>query len=201
MLRLGRRMRDVVRGDFALLDGDVDDLMRPGAIARRVNVRRAGLHFRIGDDPAVVASRRRPFASPVRRCSATRPMREENFLRHGPQNFAMLMERHSLAPSLAEGSSNFVSVQTRMPSRRSTFSTTAAASASNSRSSCPLRWISVTSTSNRRKELRQFDRHRAAAQDNQRPGQFAQRQRVIAGQKSDFRQARHVHAARPPNRC
>jgi hypothetical protein len=39
------RMHDVVRRDFALLDGDVDDFVRPGAIARRENVRRARLHL------------------------------------------------------------------------------------------------------------------------------------------------------------
>ena len=33
-------MRDVVRGDFALLDGDVDDLVQAGAIAGGVDVRR-----------------------------------------------------------------------------------------------------------------------------------------------------------------
>jgi hypothetical protein len=46
------RVRDVMRGDFALLNGDVDDFVRPGAIARRVNVRRAGLHEFIRNDAA-----------------------------------------------------------------------------------------------------------------------------------------------------
>ena len=49
-------MRDIVSGDFTLLDGDVDDLVRPGAIAGGVNVRRAGLHEVVRDDAALLRS-------------------------------------------------------------------------------------------------------------------------------------------------
>ena len=45
----------VARRGFALRDGDVDDFMRPGAITRRVNVRRARLHELICHDAATLA--------------------------------------------------------------------------------------------------------------------------------------------------
>jgi hypothetical protein len=49
------RLRKIVRRNLALLNGEVNDFMRPGAIARRVNVRRARLHELIGHDPAALA--------------------------------------------------------------------------------------------------------------------------------------------------
>ena len=45
----------LMRRNFALLHGEMNDFMRPGAIARRVNVRRARLHELIGHDATVLA--------------------------------------------------------------------------------------------------------------------------------------------------
>ena len=73
-------LHDVVRRDFALRHGDVDDLVRPGAIARRENVRRAGLHFGIGDDAAIFRFHARIFQIQSRRVRNS-AKREQNFLR------------------------------------------------------------------------------------------------------------------------
>jgi hypothetical protein len=43
----------IMRRNFALRHGDVDDFVRPGAIARCKNVRRTRLHFAVGDDIAI----------------------------------------------------------------------------------------------------------------------------------------------------
>ena len=47
------RRGDVVRRNLALLHGEVNNLVRSGAIARRVNVRRAGLHEFVRDNAPV----------------------------------------------------------------------------------------------------------------------------------------------------
>ena len=49
-------MDDMVRGNFALLNGDVHDLVQAGAIARRVNVRHGGLHVFVRDDSSKLQS-------------------------------------------------------------------------------------------------------------------------------------------------
>ena len=54
-------MRDVMRGDFTLLDGDMNDLMPAGAVTRRVDVRGGGLHARIGLDAGALQFNARPF--------------------------------------------------------------------------------------------------------------------------------------------
>ncbi len=51
----------IVRRDFSLRHGDVNDVMRPGAITRRKNVRRAGLHPGVCDDAAIVGFHARFF--------------------------------------------------------------------------------------------------------------------------------------------
>ena len=89
-----------MRRDFALLDGDVDDLMRPGAIARRINVRRAGLHFGIGDDAAVFRFHARVFQIQRRRVRNS-AQREQNFLGGNGNRFSVLLERNRFQFSLS----------------------------------------------------------------------------------------------------
>ena len=43
-----------MRGDLALLNGDVHDLVRAGAVAPGENVRRARSHVRVAEDAAVL---------------------------------------------------------------------------------------------------------------------------------------------------
>ena len=45
-------MGQVVGGDFALLDGDMHNLVLAGAISGSINVRKVGLHLRIRHDAA-----------------------------------------------------------------------------------------------------------------------------------------------------
>src|SRR5437879_3707080 len=46
-------MGDVVRGDFGLLDRDVDDLVQAGAVTGGVDVWNRGLHLRVGRNPVI----------------------------------------------------------------------------------------------------------------------------------------------------
>ena len=81
-----------MRGNFALQDREVNNLVRPGAIAGRVNMRRARLHVLVGDDAGPVGSDAgllKAESSGVR-CASER---EQNLLR----------VRLGLSPAVQEG--------------------------------------------------------------------------------------------------
>ena len=72
------RMRDVMRRHLPLLHREMHDLMRPRAIPGRVNVRRAGLHSRVGDDPARLHPDANFLQPQPRRVRASAPWRPES---------------------------------------------------------------------------------------------------------------------------
>ena len=87
-------MRNVMRRDFALLNRDVDDFVRSGAVASRVNVRCARLHLRVGDDARAFgcyAGFLQVKPGRVRRATE----REEYFLGCHANRFAIMLEGDS----------------------------------------------------------------------------------------------------------
>ena len=135
---------------FALLNRDVDDFVRPGAIARRENVRRARLHFVVCDDAAVFRFHAGVFQAERRRVRHA-AQREQNFLGGNGNCLPSCSNETVFNFPLRFASKSFVPVKTRMPSRRKTFSISVPASASNSFKMCSLRWINVTLTPKRAK--------------------------------------------------
>ena len=172
-------------GDFALLDRDVNDLMRPGAIARRVNVRRARLHPRVRDDAPVFVLNAGVFQTERRRVRHPARARKK-FPRPATRTFCRRARTKLPSFSAARASRSFVPVKSVMPSRRKTFSSSMAASASNSFKICSLRWIERHLDAEAREELRELHGHRAAAENDERLGQFLERERVVAGEIADF---------------
>ena len=84
-----------MRGRLALLNRDMHDLVQPRAIPRRINVRRARLHAFVGHDPArlhVYARRLQTQAGDVRHTA----QREKDFLRPHPHRLAAVLESHFL---------------------------------------------------------------------------------------------------------
>ena len=131
---------------------DVDDLMRPRAIARRVNMRRAGLHRGVGDDAAAIPSRRPPFPDPDRRWPESRPSASRISAAATRSLLLSVLEGDSLVRAPArKRRSNLVPVQRRMPSRRNTFSTTAPRPRRNRATNVRRAGSTVTLTSNRQK--------------------------------------------------
>ena len=123
-------MGQVVRGDFALLDGDVHDLVQAGAIAGGIDVRQAGLHLRVGDDAAVFDAD--PDALQAERGDVRDPaQRKENLLRAHAHGLALVLEGNFLPVADAAGIEEFGAGVKVMPSRRKTFSSSPAASSSN----------------------------------------------------------------------
>ena len=85
------RVANVVGSDFSLLDGDVNNLVRPGAIARRENMRCARLHLGVRDDAAVLRFHAGFFQIEQGRVWHA-AQREENFLGRNGNGFSVVRE-------------------------------------------------------------------------------------------------------------
>ena len=85
------RMDDIMRCDFALLNGDVDNLIRASAIACGINMRRGGLHLWIGND-ASVFGHDAGFFQVEAGGVGTSTEREKNFLRMNAFGFSFVFK-------------------------------------------------------------------------------------------------------------
>ena len=84
-------MRDVVGRNLGLLHGEMQDLMRPGAITGGVNVRRVRLHEVVGENPAVF--RFDPGVFQIERCRIRNsPERKQDFFRGNSSRFPFMFE-------------------------------------------------------------------------------------------------------------
>src|ERR1035441_8264948 len=95
-------MGQVMRGDFALLDGDVNNLIQAGAIAGSIDMGQAGLHLRIGDDAAALDADSDAFEA--ERGDVRDPAKcEENLLRAHMLSLAVVREGDFLPVFRAAG--------------------------------------------------------------------------------------------------
>ena len=174
--------------------------MRPGAIARRVNVRRAGLHrCRLRRCGHVRFSHRR-FPGRATRCSARGPA-QTKFPRRKRKLFCRCARTKpfSIFP-FASRPTSFVPVKTWMPSRRKTFSISIAGVGVEFLQNMFAALDERDLDAEAREELRELARNRAAAEDDERLRQSLQRQRVVAGDDSRLRRVAAGAAARRSSR-
>ena len=162
---------------------------RPGAIARRVNVRHAGLHAAIRHDASAIRGERRCVQAERRNVRhAAEP--EKDFLGLRPRTSCRHVRKKLLSSRpVAAHRELRVRCKASMPSRRKTFSMTDVRRRRISCRMCGLRWISVTSTPNRAKNCANSHGHRAAAEHDERfrePGQLERRVAVQIAESSSW---------------
>ena len=92
-------------GDFALLDSNVHNRIRPGAIARRVNVWQAGLHRRIRFNAPIIQRHINLLQTKPRRIGHAPSRDEYLFSRDAPRAVSM-REDNALLPPVGEGFDN-----------------------------------------------------------------------------------------------
>ena len=178
-------MRNVVRGDLALLNRDVHNLMRTGAVARGVNVRRAGLHLRIDHNALLLCSHPRPFQvqpGGVRRSAEC----EQNFLRRHAKRFALMLKRHPFQSPVAPGihqPGRGVNCQALAPKNFLQFRRRVRVKiAQDVFAALNDRYFGVKP----REELGELDGHRPTAEHDQRLRGLSQLQGLVAGQVANF---------------
>lgn len=98
---------DVAPGGFALLHGDVDNLIKAGAVAGGVNVRRAGLHGFIGDDVSVWAGFDAGLFQIQRSGVGDSAQGEQQFPGGNGNGFAVVLEGNGFEFSLSFGVQQF----------------------------------------------------------------------------------------------
>src|SRR5579862_6307699 len=95
-------MGNIVGGDFALLDGDVNNFVRTSAIAHCIDMRDAGMHAGVCDDARAI--RFNPGASEIQRGGIRSAAKgEENFIRRYANGFSALLEYDALRRAFLPG--------------------------------------------------------------------------------------------------
>ena len=183
------RGRKVMRRNFALLHGEMHDLVWPGAIAGGVNMRRAGLHefvrhdaSAIGGDASLIKVQRRGV------WHATES--KQDFFSGDGHSLALVLERNGFLQTIA----------TRVGQLRVRENLNAVAPEDllhfHPGIGVELAQDVLTALDERdldtksREELRQLHRHRAAAEDDQGFWELRQCQGVVAGNIADLAKPR-----------
>ena len=178
-------LRNVVRCHLALLHGKVNDFMRPGAVACRVNVRSAGLHELIGHNPTTFGGDPGPVKA-ERRGVWHAPQREQNIPAGNGNNFALVLKGNGFQMSVALRIGEFCVRKNLNPFAPENFFNF------HRRIGVELTQDVFAALDERdldakaREELRKFAGDRPATGDEKRFWQPLQFERVVAGQIAGF---------------